>query len=298
MAGEGYSCNVWQWEAGVCVEQALPLSADGSVRLPRVLREATSFVMMDRNLRAKGMFRISALALTVDILKEAYDRGQKFIVWREADTVLSFPHWKQGSGNAMVDELDQTEGYGIHAATGLIKRWYRELREPIFPQSYYVQVKTIFGGSEALIDVSCISELISPTSERSFIAVTSRLILTKHLLPLLSKVAELNAWNQMTPYNLSVCFAPILLYGPDPAEDAKIASTIRCLLEAAITLAARRMRASRLSQLTTPFACRKPPPTAKTISKKRCNGLKHRLNEPVPLSSTTTSATQIPTMKT
>ena len=217
------------------VKQPLPISSDGAIRLPRVLREATSFVMMDQNLKTEGIFRISALSLTVDILKEAYDRGQKFIVWREVDAVLSFPQWKQGSGNAMVEELDQTEGYGIHAATGLLKLWYRDLREPIFPQSCYVQLQTIFGDSEVPIDIPRIFELISPISEWSFITPTSRLILTKHLLPLLSKVAEHQDWNQMTPYNLSVCFGPTLLCGPDPVEDVKIGSTVRRLLEAAIT---------------------------------------------------------------
>ncbi|KAI4120268.1 MAG: hypothetical protein LQ347_007127, partial [Umbilicaria vellea] len=217
------------------VKHPLPTSSDGSVRLPRVLREATSFVMMDQNLRTEGIFRISALARTVDILREAYDRGQKFIVWREADAVLSFPHWKQGSGNVTVEELDQTEGYGIHAATGLLKLWYRRLLEPIFPRSSYIHLWTIFGDSEVPIDIPRLLELISPVSEWSFITPLSRLILTKHLLPLLSKVALQQDWNQMTPYNLSVCFAPTLLYGTDPVEDVRIGSIVRRLLEAAIT---------------------------------------------------------------
>ena len=190
---------------------------------------------MNRNLKTEGIFRISPLALTVDVLKEAYDRGQKFIVWREGDAVLSFPHWKQGSGNAMVVELHQTEGYRLPAATGLLKLWYRALWEPIFPQSCYVQLETIFGDSEVPLEIPHIFELIAPISEWSFITVTSRLILTKHLLPLLSRVAELQDRNQMTPYNLSVCFAPTLIRGPDPVDDVKIGAIVRRLLEAAVT---------------------------------------------------------------
>ena len=38
----------------------------------------------------------------------------------------------------------------------------------------------------------------------------------------------------MTPDNLAVCFAPTLCCGPDQLEDAKMSSTIRRVLTAAI----------------------------------------------------------------
>ena len=55
-----------------------------------------------------------------------------------------------------------------------------------------------------------------------------------HLLPLLSKVVEYQDWNQMTPYNLAVCFAPNLVRGRDAIIDIKIADVVRRILEAAI----------------------------------------------------------------
>lgn len=105
------------------VHNPLPLSADGSVRLPRVLRETTSFVIMDDNITAEGIFRVSARAQAVDILKEAYDRGQKFIVWKEVNTVLASSYYREGIGHVWVEELDRAEGYELHVAAALIKLW-------------------------------------------------------------------------------------------------------------------------------------------------------------------------------
>ena len=105
------------------VQNALPLSADGSVRLPRVLRETTSFIIMDDNIKAEGIFRVSARAQTVEILKEAYDRGQKFVVWKEINTVLASSYYREGIGHVWVEELDQAEGYELHVAAVLIKLW-------------------------------------------------------------------------------------------------------------------------------------------------------------------------------
>ena len=54
------------------VGQALPVSSTGDVRLPRVLRESTSFVIIDPLIKTQGLFRINARAMEVEILKEAY----------------------------------------------------------------------------------------------------------------------------------------------------------------------------------------------------------------------------------
>ena len=214
------------------IKQPLPLSSNGGHRLPRVLREATSFILMDENLKTEGLFRIPPLAVTVDILREAYDRGQKFIMWHERDVAVIF--YRSERRQVLSDSMSQTEGYGVHAAAGLIKLWYRELRHPIIPQSSYRQLNDLFGDSEKPIDRTRLVELVSIDSEWSLLTETSRLILTKHLLPLLSRVADFQSWNQMTSYNLATCLAPSMLCGPDPIEDAKMASIVSRVLEAAV----------------------------------------------------------------
>lgn len=221
------------------VKEPLPLSSNGLLRLPRVLREATMFVIMDSLIKKEGIFRISPRAITVDILAEAYDRAQKFIVWREGDVFLSHGHMREGTGTVYVDGLDQTEGYEVHAATALIKHWYRELRDPIFPQSCYAPLEKFYGmsynqGEELPLKVPQLLELLCVDGEWSPISQNSRAILTMHLLPLLSRVAQFRDWNQMSAYNLAVCFAPCLIRGPDPSEDVRISSVIHRILVALI----------------------------------------------------------------
>ena len=189
---------------------------------------------MDQNIKTEGIFRVNARAVTVDVLKEAYDRGQKFIVWKEGQCVSTFSHWKEGYGDVMVDDVEQTEGFGLFPAAGLIKRWYAELRDPIFTESCYSQLEWLFGDGRKPIEVSSLRDLICVDAECSLLSRNSRQIMYMHLLPLLSKVAEYQDWNQMTPYNLAVCFAPNLLRGQDAIIDIKIADVVRRILEAAI----------------------------------------------------------------
>ena len=199
----------------------LPTSVDGNPRLPRVLREASSFVLDGANVRTEGIFRINARAQTLDILREAYDRGQKFIIWKEGSSVLTFGHWQDGHGEISANEIAQLDGYGVHTAAGLIKLWYSKLREPVFHEAVYPVLENLFGG-DAEIDGSAFFELISQTVEFSPLPKTSRLILTMHLFPFLTRVADHADENRMPASNLAMCFAPALLCGADPVHDAKI----------------------------------------------------------------------------
>ena len=217
------------------VKQPLPRSSSGPDRLPRVLREATNFVLMDPLIKTEGIFRMSARAMTVDILKEAYDRGQKFIVWKEGHLVLTHSHYREGFGDVWVDELDQCEGWELHTAAGLIKQWYKDLRDPIFPQSSYMGLEKFYGDPGTLFEVSRLIGILSPDTEWSPISPTSRTILTMHLLPLLSRITDFSEFNRMTPQNLAVCFAPTLLRSLDPMEDIKISAIIQRILEAMIS---------------------------------------------------------------
>ena len=216
------------------VAMPLPISSTGSARLPRVLRESTGFLLMDQNIKTQGILRVNARTVNVDVLKEAYDRGQKFIVWKEGICVSTFSHWKEGFGDVMIEEVEQTEGFGVHAAAGLIKRWYAELRDPIFPPTCYPQLEALYGDLEAPIEISSLQELIGVDSEWSLLSRTSRQILSMHLLPLLSEVSEYQDWNRMSPYNLAVCISPNLVRGSDAVEDVRIAAIVQRILETAI----------------------------------------------------------------
>ena len=191
---------------------------------------------MDENVKTEGLFRINARAQTVEILKEAYDRGQKFVVWREREQVLASRHRREGTGDVSIKKLNQTDGYELNAAAALIKQWYKDLREPLFPQSSYQALEKFYSKPDISLDPAQLLAILSMGDEWSPIGKRiSRQILIMHLLPLLSRVAEFSDQNQMTAENLAVCFAPSLLCGPDPVEDLKMTLPIRRILVAMIT---------------------------------------------------------------
>ena len=215
------------------VVNALPIAVDGSARLPRVLRETTSFLLTDSLLDTDGLFRVSARAQTVEVLKEAYDRGQKFLIYKERNAMITFPQHREGAGMVAVDELDLREGYDVHSAAALIKLWYHELHKPIFPPSSYQEIEKSHS-DPASLSVDQLQKILSPGIELSLLPETSAKILTLHLLPLLSMVAERSEVNRMTPQNLAVVFAPNLVCGSDPKEDMKILPIVQKLLVALI----------------------------------------------------------------
>ena len=220
------------------VRNPLPSSAfdEKSIRLPRVLRETTSFVLTDSLAATEGLFRVSARQQTVDVLKEAYDRGQKYIVWHEGDSVLTYPHYKEGYGEVAIqpEELENTDGYDVHTAAALIKLWYKELQDPLFPCSSYQALERIYGDPKTALDRTMLLRMLNPGVEYSPLPEISRQILIKHLLPLLAHVSSYSKTNKMTVSNLAVCFTPSLLHGPDPIEDMKILPIIQRLLTAMI----------------------------------------------------------------
>ncbi|KAI4130586.1 MAG: hypothetical protein LQ338_001658 [Usnochroma carphineum] len=216
------------------VREPLPRKGgDGEgARLPRVLREATSFLLMEECVKTEGLFRVNAKAVMVEALREMYERGQQFVVWKERETVLCFPCWREGVGDVGVDELEEKEGFDVHAAAGLVKMWYGELREPVFPQSCYQGLEKFYGGEGVALEPEQLAEMLREDAEWTILSKTARRILRMHLLPLLSRVTDFEEWNRMTAPSLAVCFAPALLRGPDIEEDMKMMTIVRRLLEA------------------------------------------------------------------
>ncbi|KAF2278042.1 uncharacterized protein EI97DRAFT_449424 [Westerdykella ornata] len=217
--------------------QPFPVSKNGKTRLPRVLRETTSFVLLEENIVSEGLFRVPPHARLKDILMEAYDRGQKYIVWKDNGATLNLPPYPRAHNqDEIIAEIDPQDAYSVYMAAGLIKSWYSHLRQPIFPAQTYRDLRRLYGDPDEFVTLERLTDLLAPTSEWSFLPAISREILVRHLLPLLSVVAARQEQNKMTAENLAVCFAPALLCGPDQLEDAKMSSIVRRILTQAIEL--------------------------------------------------------------
>ncbi|KXT06906.1 hypothetical protein AC578_7235 [Pseudocercospora eumusae] len=215
------------------LQHALPKSImTGKTRLPRVLREATAFLLYPDNLNTEGIFRVPPHSTLSGVLKEAYDRGQMWIVWKERGATLVMP----GMDKQLVDEIRLEDAYGVHLAASLIKTWYRELREPIFPQSSYAELRARYSDPGVQVSPEDLVDFLLPGSSASPLTPVSREILSRHLLPLLSLVASHEPDNKMNAENLAICFSMCLVCGSNQLEDAKAASVIKRILMAAIEM--------------------------------------------------------------
>ncbi|KAK4610694.1 Rho GTPase-activating protein 8 [Fulvia fulva] len=215
------------------VRHPLPKNIDsGETRLPRVLRETTSFLLMPPNIKTEGIFRIPPHSTLLGILKEAYDRGQQFIVWKERDATFVQPDMPP----ALVDEVKLEDAYGVHLAASLIKQWYRDLKEPIVPESSYTVLREKYHDPTTEVTPEDLVDFIIPTSIASPLTVTAREIMIRHLLPLLSAVALHEADNKMSAENLAICFSMCLICGSDQLNDAQVSSIVKRILQAAIEL--------------------------------------------------------------
>lgn len=204
----------------------------GKTRLPRVLRETTTFILHPVNIRTEGLFRIPPHSILTGALREAYDRGQMYIIWKELGATFVEP----GVDPMLVNEVRIEDAYGVHSAASLIKTWYRELRQPIFPETSYSVLREQFGSADVEVTLEDLENILSLNSIQSPLNTTSREILIRHLLPMLSLVAEREPENKMDPNNLAICFAMTLVCGSNQLEDAKMTSVIRRILKAAIDM--------------------------------------------------------------
>ncbi|KAK3647879.1 hypothetical protein LTR56_007853 [Elasticomyces elasticus] len=212
---------------------ALPKNINtGKTRLPRMLRETTSFILLPQNVVSEGLFRIPPHSTLASVLKEAYDRGQQFIIWKEKGATVVQP----GIDQALLDEVRLEDAYSVHLAASLIKLWYRELREPIIPESSYAELREKYAAPDVEVTPEDLAELILVASPASPLTPTSRDILTRHLLPLLSEVASHEEKNKMNAENLAILFSMCLVCGSNQMEDAKMANVIKKILQAAISM--------------------------------------------------------------
>jgi Rho GTPase-activating protein 1 len=215
----------------------LPTSSNGRTRFPRVLRETTSFVLMEQNITSEGLFRVPPHSRLREALKEAYDRGQKYIVWKDNDVMLPIPQYPHAEHqDEILADVVPTDAYSVFMAAALVKAWYASLRQPIFPTDSYRDLRRLYGDSQEVLELEKLTDLFSPKSEWSLLPGISREILCRHLLPLMSAIAAHQEQNKMTAENLAVCFAPGLLCGPDQLEDAKMSSIIRRIFTQAINM--------------------------------------------------------------
>ncbi|KAK1152491.1 hypothetical protein AOXY_G31171 [Acipenser oxyrinchus oxyrinchus] len=142
---------------------------------------------------------------------------------------------KSGSANRMKElwqrlEADPTavnlEEYPIHAVTGILKQWLRELPEPLMTFTYYndfLHAVEMPGKQEQLQAIYRILEQLPQANYNTL----ERLVF--HLV----RVAKEEPHNRMTPNALAIVYAPCILRCPDNADPLTsmkdVAKTTMCV---------------------------------------------------------------------
>ncbi|XP_056304020.1 unconventional myosin-IXb isoform X3 [Danio aesculapii] len=142
---------------------------------------------------------------------------------------------KSGSANRM-KELHQLleagpenvclEDYPIHAVTGLVKQWLRELPEPLMTFTHYNDFLHAIELPEKQEQLQAIYRVLEQLPTANFNTL-ERLIF--HLV----RVAKEEKSNRMTPNSLAIVFAPCILRCPDSADPLMsmkdVAKTTTCV---------------------------------------------------------------------
>ncbi|KAF9459209.1 RhoGAP-domain-containing protein [Collybia nuda] len=156
--------------------------------IPRVVKDAIQF-LRETGMMEEGLFRRSPQSVMLKAAQDAYDRGN----------VVSL--------NTFGDP---------HLAAVLLKKYLRDLPEPIFPENMYPTIRRCPPPTSEPNDMTSISYIretllpeIPPCSY----------ILLSHILHLMHEVSLRSASNRMDAYNLAVVLSPNLVKGSNVTRD-------------------------------------------------------------------------------
>lgn len=115
-------------------------------------------------------------------------------------------------------KIDIEDYGGVHTACVLLKMYFRELPEPIFPKEMYDLIKQM--GTQKLD-----SDKIRFIKTRIFpVFSTPVYILVKKIFRLLSRVYEKSTVNKMTSVNIGIVWTPNLVRSDDAVADFSMCS--------------------------------------------------------------------------
>ncbi|RDB14657.1 Rho GTPase-activating protein 8 [Hypsizygus marmoreus] len=156
--------------------------------LPRVVKDSIQYTR-DKGLLEEGLFRRSPQSVMLRAAQDAYDRGH----------VVSL--------NTFGDP---------HLAAVLLKKYLRDLPEPIFPESLYPVIRRcppLTNEPSDIASIIYIRETLLPEIP------PCSYILLSHVLHLMHEVSLRAASNRMDAYNLAVVLSPNLVKGSNVARD-------------------------------------------------------------------------------
>ncbi|EGT37704.1 CBN-SRGP-1 protein [Caenorhabditis brenneri] len=150
--------------------------------IPLLVQSAIAYLSR-YSLRNQGLFRVSGSQSEINRFRESYERGEDLFQYLE-------------------------DGSDANSAAGVLKLYFRELREPIFPIFMFEQFCDCAKAESPIEFVRRARDLISKLP-------LSHVLLLRFLFAFLSHLCEFADENMMEPHNLAICFGPTLLPIPE-----------------------------------------------------------------------------------
>ncbi|KAL1695108.1 hypothetical protein GGG16DRAFT_45983 [Schizophyllum commune] len=161
--------------------------------IPRVVKDCIQF-LRETGLHDEGLFRRSPQTTLLRAAQAAYDRGQTVSLETFGDP---------------------------HLAAVLLKKYFRDLPEPIFPDTTYPIIRKCPVPTSDPADMSAvlyIRETILPE------LMPCAYILLSHVLHLMHEVSLMSASNRMDAHNLAIVLCPNLVSSKAPMRDVMMCS--------------------------------------------------------------------------
>ncbi|KAL4224066.1 hypothetical protein ACF0H5_017523 [Mactra antiquata] len=134
----------------------------------------------NRGMTEVGIYRVSGVTSEIQNLKKMFDKNP-------------------------IAANGQIEGGDIHAITGVLKLYFRELPEPLFTDQHYQSfIQTVLLQNEETKE-KCMLELLHSLPESNYYTIV---FMMEHLV----RIAQHSADNKMSHSNLSTIFGPTLMH--------------------------------------------------------------------------------------
>ncbi|XP_015233383.1 PREDICTED: rho GTPase-activating protein 4 isoform X1 [Cyprinodon variegatus] len=168
-------------------------------QIPYVVESCIRFINL-YGLHHEGIFRVPGSQMEVNVLRDAFERGE--------------------------DPLSE-QRYDLDSVAGVLKLYFRCLENPLFPiesTSQLLQCSQIKDDAERAAQLNAIvSSYPEPV-----------IVVMRYLFAFLHHVSQYSDENMMQPYNLAVCFGPSLIRGLNDDEVVTLQPQINALVKGII----------------------------------------------------------------
>eukprot|EP00039_Didymoeca_costata_P031077 m.33019 g.33019 ORF g.33019 m.33019 type:complete len:612 (+) comp8478_c1_seq1:348-2183(+) len=177
---------------GCALQEQILKEGVGPTAIPKIVTVCIAHIR-EHGLDEPGLFRLSGRASIINQLRKQFD---------------------------MAEIPDLTDGIEIHAVAGVLKRYLRELPEPLLTSSRF---ETVRGAADVYNQSETEGVVVLQQIVRDLPCANASLV--RELCEFLMEVAAKCEINKMTTKNLAVVFAPAFMTSPEGASESVIFSS-------------------------------------------------------------------------